>query len=57
MGRDVLETSRLRLDPSRKEHANAMFAGLSDDRLYRFIPDVPPASIEALRARYANVSS
>lgn len=57
MARALLETLRLRLEPIREEHASAMFAGLCDDRLYRFIPDVAPASIEALQARYARLQS
>ncbi len=47
-----LETSRLRLVPLGPEHADAMFAGLSDIRLYEFLDEAPPANVESLRARY-----
>ncbi len=40
------------LEPLRPGHAAALFAVLQDPRLYRFIPTVPPASLQALKARY-----
>ena len=47
-----LETSRLRLVPLGPEHADAMFAGLSDIRLYEFLDETPPKDVQSLRARY-----
>ena len=52
-----LETERLVLEPLRAAHAAALFAPLSDPSLYRFIPQDPPASIEALAARYARLEA
>jgi ribosomal-protein-alanine N-acetyltransferase len=48
----LLSTSRLRLVPLEPAHADPLFEGLRDDRLYEFIPDRPPESVEGLRARY-----
>lgn len=47
-----LQTDRLRLVPLRVEHAEAMFPLLSDPRVYEFIQDKPPASLECLQKRY-----
>lgn len=41
------------LEPLRPEHAEKMFASLSDPEAYRFIPDEPPGSVEELRERYS----
>lgn len=48
-----MQTARLILEPLRAAHADALFAGLSDPALYRFIPQEPPASAAALRAVFA----
>ena len=53
----ALETPRLRLDPQRAEHAEAMFDGLSRESLYEFLAEEPPASVGALRKRYARLES
>jgi RimJ/RimL family protein N-acetyltransferase len=45
-------TARLALEPLRAEHAAFLFAPLQDQRLYTFIPDDPPASLDALQSRY-----
>lgn len=47
-----LETPRLVLEPLTGGHAPALFAGLGDDRLYRFIPQEPPVSLPWLAERY-----
>ncbi|MCF7790295.1 MAG: GNAT family N-acetyltransferase [Prosthecobacter sp.] len=47
-----LITTRLRLVPLRVDHAGAMFSLLSDPRIYEFIQDEPPASLESLQERY-----
>jgi RimJ/RimL family protein N-acetyltransferase len=49
------ETERLRLEPLERRHAAALFPLLQDPRIYRFIPQDPPASLEALEARYARL--
>lgn len=53
----VLTTERLTLEPLTATHADALFAGMSDERLYQFIPQNPPANIEALAARYKRLES
>jgi RimJ/RimL family protein N-acetyltransferase len=40
------------MEPLTHDHADALFAGLSDSRLYAFIDDSPPQTIEQLRQRY-----
>jgi [ribosomal protein S5]-alanine N-acetyltransferase len=47
-----LLTARLLLEPVRSEHAALLFAPLQDLRLYSYIPDDPPTSLEALQDRY-----
>jgi [ribosomal protein S5]-alanine N-acetyltransferase len=51
----TLNTPRLRLEPLTIAHADQLFAGLSDPALYTFVPGNPPASLEALRERYARI--
>jgi [ribosomal protein S5]-alanine N-acetyltransferase len=53
----TLHTERLRLEPLRAAHAAELFAGLSDERLYRWIPQDPPASLDALAWRYGMLES
>ncbi len=53
----TLETERLLLEPLLPEHAKLLFEGLSDERLYSFIPSNPPESVEALETRYRKLSS
>lgn len=48
-----LESSRLRLEPIAKLHAEEMSSLLAAPELYRFIPQDPP-SLEALKQRYAS---
>lgn len=52
-----LETDRLILEPLCREHAAHLFSVLSDPRIYTFIPQVPPASVPALEARYRQLES
>jgi RimJ/RimL family protein N-acetyltransferase len=47
-----LFTTRLILEPTRTKHAAPLFTQLQDAQLYTFIPDDPPASLEALQDRY-----
>ncbi len=53
----VLTTPGLLLEPLLAAHATALFGALQEERLYRFIPQDPPTSPEALAARYARVAS
>ena len=50
-------TPRLRLEPLLPDHADAMFDGLRDPRLYAYTPHEPPVSREALRARYERLAT
>jgi [ribosomal protein S5]-alanine N-acetyltransferase len=52
----AVHTSRLLLLPLEGSHADLLFAGLADDRLYEFIADAPPSSVESLRARYQKLA-
>jgi ribosomal-protein-alanine N-acetyltransferase len=47
----------VRLEPLVPDHAEALFPGLQDPALYTFIPDAPPTSLEALRARYTRLAT
>jgi SAM-dependent methyltransferase len=51
----VVQTKRFTLSPLSAAHAEQMFEGLSDERAYRFIPDMPPASAGALAERYTRL--
>jgi RimJ/RimL family protein N-acetyltransferase len=53
----MIETTRLRCEPVTASHAEVMFPLLSDARIYVHLPDQPPTSVEALRARYAFLST
>lgn len=53
----VLLTPRLRLEPLTVDHATALFPLLGDERLYRFIPQDPPVSRDALAARYGRLAT
>ena len=52
-----LTTARLVLEPLTRRHAQEMFEALSDRAIYRFIDEAPPASVDALAARYARLES
>ena len=51
----ALKTARFHLEPLTRSHAAELFSLLSDPELYRFIPQEPPASLEALEARYSRL--
>ena len=51
-----LETPRLLLEPILPAHAFLLYEGLQDERLYRFIPQEPSASLGALEDRYEFLS-
>jgi [ribosomal protein S5]-alanine N-acetyltransferase len=52
----IIETARLTLEPQTVAHAQAMFAVLSDRRIYEH-ENEPPPSLEWLRARFARLES
>src|SRR5918994_4130022 len=52
-----LETSRLLLEPLIPTHAPRLYEPLQDERLYRFIPQDPPATPQVLEDRYEFLSS
>ena len=49
----VLRSPWLTLEPLHPDHAGALFAGLSDPALYRFLSERPPASLAELSRRLA----
>lgn len=52
----VIETEALTLEPQTAEHAEAMFAVLSDQAIYEF-ENEPPKSLETLRERYTKLET
>lgn len=54
---EPLQTARLSLEPLTVEHADTLFAGLSDVRIYEFIEEQRPKDVEQLRQRYARLAS
>ncbi|HVA36332.1 MAG TPA: GNAT family N-acetyltransferase [Candidatus Dormibacteraeota bacterium] len=48
----VLETPRLRLEPLRERDAEELYPYLRDPRIYAYLTEGPPATVEDLRARY-----
>ncbi|HEY7340626.1 MAG TPA: GNAT family protein [Ktedonobacterales bacterium] len=52
-----LETPRLLLEPLVVGHATLLFEALHSSDLYTYIPQDPPSSLEALKTRYAALSS
>lgn len=51
------ETARLAMEPLTRAHAAALFPLLGDERIYRYIPQNPPPSPEALAERYARLEA
>src|SRR5579872_4594279 len=52
-----IDTQRLILEPLVERHADVLFEGLSDARLYEFTDDKPPANLSTLRARFHRLES
>lgn len=50
-----IETARLRLEPLVRQHAALLYPLLQDERIYHFIPEDPPPSLEALELRYGSL--
>ncbi len=55
--RQPLTTARLVCEPLATKHARLLFGELRNARLYRFIPQDPPASLDALETRYTRLAS
>jgi RimJ/RimL family protein N-acetyltransferase len=53
----LLETPRLMLEPLLPSHAAQLSPYLQDAALYSFIPQEPPASLEAVEARYRRLAA
>jgi RimJ/RimL family protein N-acetyltransferase len=53
----TLKTRRLLLEPLVASHAAAIYEQLLDERLYKFIPQEPPISLQVLETRYRTLSS
>jgi len=53
----VLETQRLLLEPLVQAHTSVIYKQLLDKRLYQFIPQDPPISLEVVEKRYLALSS
>lgn len=53
----MLQTPRLLLEPLIPTHATRLYEHLRDERLYEFIPQNSPASVQTLEARYRVLSS
>ena len=53
----LLETARLVLEPLQIAHTLAVYEPLQAAPIYDFIPETPPASVEALATRYQRLSS
>jgi [ribosomal protein S5]-alanine N-acetyltransferase len=51
-----LETPRLLLEPILPAHASKLYERMQDERLYRFIPQDPPDTLQALEDRYGFLS-
>ena len=49
------ESVTVRLEALEVSHAELLFDGLCDARIYEFVDDVAPVSVEALRQRYARL--
>ena len=52
-----ITTPRLRLEPLRERHADDLFAGLQDERIYDFVPSTPPTDNESLRNKFRRLES
>jgi RimJ/RimL family protein N-acetyltransferase len=52
-----LVTERLILEPLVVSHAQTLYPLLCDERLYTYIPEEPPTSVDALAARYQRLEA
>ena len=49
----IISYEELVLFPLKESHAGELYQPLQDQRIYTYIPEEPPQSLEALRHRYA----
>ena len=49
----IISTETLILIPLKESHADELYQLLQDQRIFSYIPEEPPQSLEALRQRYA----
>ena len=54
---EPLATARLALEPLLPAHAARLYPALRERELYTYIPQPPPASVEALETRYRRLAS
>lgn len=52
----MIETGRLVLEDLTVSHAKELFSGLQNPRLYTFLNERPPSSIQSLESRYATLT-
>lgn len=52
-----ITTPRLRLEPLRERHAEDLFVGLQDERIYEFVPSTAPTDTESLRNKFRRLES
>ena len=50
-------TDRLRIEPLACHHAQQVFALLQERRIYEYIPEAPPPSVEALESRFGQLAA
>lgn len=53
----TLHTARLYLEPLTEAHCVETYDALQDERIYAFVPDRRPASLDSLRARYRRLAT
>jgi [ribosomal protein S5]-alanine N-acetyltransferase len=53
----AMATNRLKLEPLEPRHARNLYEGLRDARLYTWIDEKPPQSLEWLRSRYERLQA
>ena len=50
-------TDRMRIEPLACHHAQQVFAFLQERRIYEYIPEVPPPSVQALESRFGQLAA
>ena len=54
---NIIESTRLLLEPILSEHATRLFSTLSDPKIYTFLPQDPPQDIQDLEEKYSRWQS
>lgn len=52
-----MKTARMAIEVLRPLHAEVLFADARDERIYTYIPEPRPESVDALRARYEELAA